>query len=297
MSSKRVLYAGLAGNLLVAATKAVAALITRSSSMWAEAVHSVVDSGDQILLLYGLHRSKLPPDDAHPLGHGRELYFWSFIVALMIFALGAGISIYEGILHIRHPEPVTNPLLNYVVLALSLLFQSWSSVFAFQEVNKAKGSLGFIEGFRKSKNPPAYMVLFEDVGDILGITIAAVAVFGVTHLHLPVLDGIGSILIGLILAVIAIGLARESKSLLIGEQATLTLRKSIVQIAKDVSDVQETEVVLAVQLSPEQVVAALKVRFPDQLRAPELAEQIKRIEQAIQKRHPEVIALYVRPRD
>src|ERR1041384_3129416 len=264
MSSKRVLYTGLAGNVLVAVTKAIAALMTRSSAMWAEAVHSAVDCGDQILLLYGLHRSKLPPDEAHPLGHGRELYFWSFIVALMIFAVGAGISIYEGVLHIRQPEPINNPLLNYIVLALSLVFQGWSSVVAFREVKKAKGSMGFIEGFQNSKNPPAYMVLFEDVAAILAI---------------------------------AIGLARESKSLLIGEQATLTLRRSIVQIAKDVSDVQEVEVVLAVQHSPEQVVAALKVRFPDALRAPQLAEQIKRIEHAIQQRHPEVIALYVRPRD
>ncbi|HEY6090963.1 MAG TPA: cation diffusion facilitator family transporter [Gemmatimonadales bacterium] len=297
MSSKRVLYTGLAGNVLVAVTKAIAALMTRSSAMWAEAVHSAVDCGDQILLLYGLHRSKLPPDEAHPLGHGRELYFWSFIVALMIFAVGAGISIYEGVLHIRQPEPINNPLLNYIVLALSLVFQGWSSVVAFREVKKAKGSMGFIEGFQNSKNPPAYMVLFEDVADILGIVIAAIAVFGVTHFHVAALDGIASILIGLILATIAIGLARESKSLLIGEQATLTLRRSIVHIAKDVSDVQEVEVVLAVQLSPEQVVAALKVRFPDALRAPQLAEQIKRIEHAIQQRHPEVIALYVRPRD
>ena len=220
MSSKRVLYTGLAGNLLVAVTKAIAALITGSSAMWAEAVHSVVDSGDQILLLYGLHRSKLPPDDAHPLGHGRELYFWSFIVALMIFALGAGISIYEGVLHILHPEPITNPRLNYIVLALSLVFEGWSSVYALQEVRKAKGSMGFIEGFRKSKNPPAYMVLFEDVADVLGILIAAIAIFGVTHFHLAALDGIGSVLIGLVLATIAMGLARESKSLLIGEQAT-----------------------------------------------------------------------------
>jgi divalent metal cation (Fe/Co/Zn/Cd) transporter len=166
-----------------------------------------------------------------------------------------------------------------------------------REVRKAKGRMGFIEGFKKSKNPPAYMVLFEDVADVLGIAIAALAVFGVTHFHLRALDGIGSILIGLILAIMAVGLARESKSLLIGEQATLDVRRGIVRIAKEVSDVQEVEVVLAIQLSPEQVVAAVKVRFPDHLRAPELAAQIKRIEQAIQKRHPEVIALYVRPRD
>ena len=296
MDSKRVLYAALAGNLLVAVTKAVAAVITGSSAMLSEAIHSLVDSGDQVLLLYGLHRSKRPPHAKHPLGHGRELYFWSFVVALMIFALGSGVSIYEGIHHIRHPDPIKNELLNYVVLGLTFVFQGWSWLIALREIKTAKGSRGLFEAFEHTKDPPSFMVFFEDSADLLGVLIAAAAVFASTHLHLPIADGVGSILIGLILGAMAIGLARETKSLLIGEQADPALRRSITQIARDVSKVQNVAVVWAVQLAPEEVIAVLRVRFPDELRAPELAEQIKTIERHVKRAHPEVIGLFVRPR-
>jgi cation diffusion facilitator family transporter len=296
VASKRVLYAALAGNLLVAITKAVAAAITGSSAMLSEAVHSVVDTGDQLLLLYGLYRSKLPPDPKHPLGHGRELYFWSFVVALMIFALGAGISIYEGILHIRHPEPISNPLLNYIVLGITFVFQGWSWLVAVKEVRAAKGSLGFIEGFERSKDPPAFMVLFEDTADLLGIIIAAGAVFAVTHLHLAVLDGVGSVLIGLILGAMAVALARESKSLLIGEQADPELRDSILSIARGVGDAEEIDLVSAIQLSPDEVIVSLAVRFPDHMRAPQIGAEILEIERRLRAKHHEVVAVYVRPK-
>ena len=297
MATKRVLYVALAGNLFVAATKTVAALITGSSAMLSEAIHSGVDTGDQVLLLYGLHRSKRPPDRKHPLGHGRELYFWSFIVALMIFAVGAGISIYEGILHIRHPEPITNPLLNYIVLGITFVFQGWSWLVALKEVRAAKGSLGYLEGFEKSKDPPAFMVLFEDTADLLGILIAAVAIFAVTHLHFAVADGIGSVLIGLILGTMAIGLARESKSLLIGEQADPALRQSIVRIARQVSSAQTVEMAFALQLSPDEVLVALRVRFPDDYKAPDIGRDVLEIERQVKAKHPEVKAVFVRPKE
>jgi len=297
VNSKRVLYAALAGNLLVAATKAAAAVITGSSAMLSEAIHSLVDSGDQVLLLYGLHRSKRPPHAKHPLGHGRELYFWSFVVALMIFALGAGVTIYEGIHHIRHPEPIRNELLNYIVLGFTFVFQGWSWLVALREIKAAKGSRGVFEAFEHTKDPPAFMVFFEDSADLLGVVIAAAAVFASTHLHLSIADGVGSILIGLILAAMAIGLARETKSLLIGEQADPALRRSIAQIAKDVSNVEDVAVVLAVQLAPEEVLVVLRVRFPNNFRAPELAEQIKTIERHVRRAHPEVVGLFVKPRN
>ena len=296
MAAKRVLYVALAGNLLVAVTKGVAAAITGSSAMLSEAIHSVVDTGDQVLLLYGLYRSRRPADAKHPLGHGRELYFWSFIVALMIFAVGSGVSIYEGILHIRHPEPITNPLLNYIVLGLTFVFQGWSWLVAVKEVRAAKGSLGYIEAFKRSKDPPAFMVLFEDTADLLGILIAAAAVFGVTHLHLAVLDGVGSVLIGLILGTMAVGLARESKSLLIGEQADPELRESILSLSRDVSGAEEIDLVFAIQLSPDQVIVALAVRFPDDMRAPEIGAEILNIERRLRAKHHEVVAVYVRPK-
>jgi cation diffusion facilitator family transporter len=264
--------------------------------MLSEAIHSAVDTGDQLLLLYGQRRAKRPPHPEHPLGHGREIYFWTFIVALMVFAVGAGVSIYEGILHIRHPEPITNPLVSYIVLALAFVFEGLTWLIALKEVKRIKGSLGFIEGFEKSKDPPSFLVLFEDTAALLGILVAAAATFGVTHFHIAVLDGVASILIGLILATIALGLARESKSLLIGEQADPALRNAIVRIAKQVSAVEEVNVVFAVQLSPDQVIVALQLRFPDGLPVVEAARQIREIERRVRAAHPEVVGVFIRPR-
>ena len=296
MASKRVLYAALTGNLLVAVTKAVAATITGSSAMLSEAVHSCVDSGDQILLLYGLHRSRRPAHEEHPLGHGREIYFWSFVVALLIFALGAGISIYEGIVHVRSPEPIANPKVSYIVLGLAFVFEGWSWLVALKEVKKVKGSRGFLEEFERSKDPPSIMVLFEDTAALLGIIIAALATVLSTQLRVPILDGVASILIGLILATIAVALARESKSLLIGEQADPALRQSILTIARDVSHAEEIDLMFAIQLSPDQVIVALAVRFPADMRAPEIGAGILEIERELRNKHREVVAVYVRPK-
>ena len=297
MATKRVLYAALTGNLLVAATKAVAAVITGSSAMVSEAVHSFVDTGDQLLLLYGLHRSRLPPHEAHPLGHGRELYFWSFVVALLIFALGAGISIYEGILHIHHPKPITDPRVSYIVLGLAFLFEGWSWTVALKEVRRVKGARGILEEFERSKDPPSFMVLFEDTAALLGIMIAALTTFLSIKLRLPILDGVASILIGLILATIAVALARESKSLLIGEQADPALRKSLLQVAREVSKAEQLELMFAIQLSPEEVIVALAVRFPADMRAREIGAEVLEIERQLRARHHEVVAVYVRPQE
>ena len=296
MASKRVLYAALTGNLLVAVTKVVAATITGSSAMLSEAVHSCVDSGDQILLLYGLHRSRRPPHEEHPLGHGREIYFWSFVVALLIFALGAGISIYEGIVHIRSSEPIANPKVSYIVFGLAFVFEGWSWLVALKEVKKVKGSRGFLEEFERSKDPPSIMVLFEDTAALLGIIIAALATVLSTQLRVPMLDGVASILIGLILATIAVALARESKSLLIGEQADPALRQSILTIARDVSHAEEIDLMFAIQLSPDQVIVALAVRFPADMRAPEIGAGVLEIERELRNKHREVVAVYVRPK-
>ena len=182
-STKAVVRAALIGNLLVAATKLLAALRTGSSAMLSEAVHSFVDCGNEILLLYGLRRAARPADAHHPLGHGRELYFWSFIVGLLIFALGAGVSIYQGIGHILHPEPITHPSVNYIVLALALIFETASWVISMRQFRAAKGPLGYFEAFRRSKDPPSFMVLFEDSAAIAGIVIAAIGTFVSVQLH------------------------------------------------------------------------------------------------------------------
>jgi cation diffusion facilitator family transporter len=299
-TSRQAVYAALIGNLLVAATKTVAAVWTGSSAMTSEAIHSFVDSGNEILLLYGQHRASLPPDAEHPLGHGRELYFWSFIVALLIFAIGSGVSLYQGIAHIRQPEPIQSPWVNYIVLALAMVFEggSWAiSVRQFRSTT-ARGRLGlydFYEAFRKSKDPPSFMVLFEDTAALLGIVLAAAGTFAATHWGMPQLDGVASVLIGCVLGATAIVLARESKSLLVGESASGELTKSIMDIAARNPAVLRVNGMLTAQLAPDQILVALSLEFSDNLRVPELEERVIEIEHSIRARHGEVIALFVKP--
>lgn len=293
-SSKTSVYAALIGNLLVAATKSVAAVWTGSSAMLSEAVHSFVDTGNEVLLLYGMRRSKRPPDPDHPVGYGRELYFWSFIVALLVFALGAGVSLYEGVTHILDPEPIRDVTVSYVVFALAFLFEGGSWLVALRHFRRVKGPLGYYEAFRRSKDPPSFMVLFEDTAALLGIVIAAAGTFAATALHEPTLDGAASILIGLVLGATAALLARESKSLLIGERADRALDRDIRRIV-ETSSAATVNGVMTVQLAPNQVLAVLSLEFTDDLRVPQIEEAVIRIEEQVRATHPEVVRLFIKP--
>jgi len=279
----------------VAATKLLAAGWTGSAAMMSEAVHSLVDSGNEILLLYGLHRAARRPDAHHPLGYGRELYFWSFIVALLIFALGAGVSVYEGIAHVRHPEPISHPAVNYVVLALAFLFEGASWIVSWRQFRAAKGPLGYYEAVRRSKDPPSFMVFFEDSAALLGILIAGFGTFAAVQLRLPLCDGLASILIGVVLGAIAFLLARESKSLLIGEHADKELSDSILRLAGLEESVTRANGVLTIQLAPDQIVAALSLDFEDHLSAAQIEDAVIEIERKIRESHPQVLALFVKP--
>lgn len=294
-SSTQVIYAALIGNLLVAFTKAAAAAWTGSSSMLSEAVHSFVDIGNQILLLYGMRRAKLRADPDHPIGYGRELYFWSFIVALLVFALGAVVSIYHGILHVKSPEPIHDAFVNYLVLALAFVFEGASWWIARKHFKTIKGSLGYYAAFRASKDPPSFVGLFEDSAALIGIVIAAFGTFAATTLNLPVLDGVASILIGVILAGTAGLLARESKSLLIGERADRKLSDSLLRIAEAASPTCKANGVLTVQLAPDQILAALSLEFDDALRVPEVEAAVMEIERQIKVAHPDVVSLFIKP--
>lgn len=288
-------YAALAGNLLVAATKTVAAVWTGSSAMLSEAVHSFVDTGNELLLLYGMRRASRRADADHPLGYGREVYFWSFVVALMVFALGAGVSIYEGILHVRAPETISKPMVSYVVLAFALVFEGASWWVSIRQFSAAKGELGFYEAFRRSKDPPSFMVLFEDTAALLGIAIAASGTYAATTLGVREADGIASILIGLVLGVTASLLARESKSLLIGERANRDLSESIMRIARSQRPAVGANGLMTVQMAPDQIVVALSLEFADSMRAPDIEGYVLSLERAIRDAHPEVKALFVKP--
>ena len=295
LSSKTSVYAALVGNVLVAIIKAIAAAWTGSSAMLSEAIHSFVDTGNEVLLLYGMHRSTRPPDLAHPLGHGRELYFWSFMVALLIFALGAAVSIYQGVVRVLRPEPINDPLVSYVVLAFAFVFEGGSWIVALRQFRSAKRGLGYYQALRRSKDPPSFMVLIEDSAALLGIAFAALGTFAASALGQPVFDGIASILIGSVLGVTSLLLARESKSLLIGERADHRLAESILRIAADDKAVASANGVLTIHLAPKQIVAALSLHFVDTLRGPDIEAAVVGIERKLRKAHPEVVTLFVKP--
>lgn len=293
--SRNVILAALAGNLLVAVTKSVAAFFTGSSAMLSEAIHSFVDTGNEVLLLYGMHRSKRPPDLDHPFGYGRELYFWSFIVALLIFAVGAGVAAYEGVKHVMAPEPIERPLINYIVLGLSLLFEGGSWWVAFKTVRKSKGEQTWWQAVTCSKDPPQFMVLLEDTAAIAGLFIAFAGTWISVVTGDPRWDGVASLLIAAVLAVVAIVLARESKALLIGERADPALQRAVVDKAKTMDGIVGINGILTSQMSPTDVVVALSVEFDDSLTIVDVETIVSRLEADVRKIRPEVSALFVKP--
>lgn len=293
--ASKAVYAALAGNILIAITKFIAAGVTESSAMASEGVHSVVDCGNALLLLHGMRRAARPPDAAHPLGYARELYFWSFIVALLVFALGAGVSFYEGLLHIISPRAIEDPLVTYGVLAFSALFESASWLVAVRQFRAEKGRLGYFAAMRTSKDPTTFTVLFEDTAALLGLAIAAAGILAAQYLEMPTLDGVASLGIAAVLAVTAIFLAKECKELLIGEPADLQIQKAVLDVAEDDAAVQRANGVVTVHLGPDHIVAALSVEFEEEKTAPEIEACIERIEARLKKERPEIARLFVKP--
>ena len=294
-TSKTAIIAALIGNCLIAVTKGIAAALSGSSAMLSEAVHSFVDTGNEVLLLYGLKRAAKPPDKVHPYGYGRELYFWSFVVALLIFAVGAGVSAYEGFVHIRHPEPITDVWINFVVLGLAAIFEGVSWWFGWKAFSRVRRSRPIWDAFVASKDPTTFMVLFEDSAALLGIAIAAVATFFSWKLKLPWIDGAGSVLIGLVLAIVAVLLARESKELLIGERASPELSAAVRETASEDPCVRQVVDITTSQMGPDQVIATISVEIDEDLRVPEVEQLIARIEGAIRSRYPQLFRIFIRP--
>jgi cation diffusion facilitator family transporter len=294
--SNRTLWVAFAANLGVAVAKFIAAAITGSSAMLTEGVHSVVDSTNQLLLLWGRKASRRPPDALHPFGYGRELYFWSFVVAVLVFALGAGVSIYEGVIHIAEPEPAVSPLIAYGVLAIAFLLEGWSTIAAFKEFRAAKGALGWLEAVRRSKDPPGFIVLLENGAAMAGIVVAAVGLAISQMSGDPRFDGMASIVIGVILALTAFLLAFESKALLIGESADPELVKALRDLVAGSTGVTKVGEVLTVHSAPDQITAMLSVDFDDGISAREVERLVCEIEQQVATRYPLVRRLYIRPR-
>jgi cation diffusion facilitator family transporter len=292
-SSKLVIYAALAGNLLIAATKFAASAITGSSAMLSEAIHSLVDTGNQGLLLWGIRRSKRPADTTHPFGYGMELYFWTFVVAILIFGLGAGVSFFEGLHKLHAAEPIRNPVVNYVVLAIALIFEGTAWSIAFKTFNRQRGSRGLLHAIRRSKDPAVFTVLFEDSAAMLGLIVAFAGVALSQYTGKDVFDAGASMGIGLILAVTAALLAFESKGLLIGEAASPAVIRGIRDIIRRNTDVLSINEMLTMHFSPRDILLTLSLDFVDGISAGRVEEVISELEQRIKTRCPEITRVFI----
>lgn len=295
--SNRVILTALAANVGIAVAKFTAAAITGSSAMLTEGVHSLVDSTNHVLLLYGTKRSRRPADAIHPLGYGRELYFWSFVVAILVFALGAGVSLYEGVLHLLHPEPTRDLGIAFAVLGVAAALEGWSTWEALRAFNGDKGEKSLLRALRDTKDAPTLIVLLENTGALAGLGIAAAGLGLAWWTGNPLWDGIASVLIGLVLGAIAVMLIVEAKGLLIGEAADPALVEAIRACAENHAGVVKVYQVLTVHQAPDMVVSVISADFDDAITAREVEQTVRDIERTVAAQFPIVTRVYVRPLD
>ena len=291
--SRRVVVAALLGNGAIAVTKAAAAFVTGSSAMWSEAVHSVVDTGNQLLLLHGMRRARLPPTPRHPFGYGLELYFWAFMVAILIFGLGAGVSLYQGVEKIRDPHPIQHAWASYAVLISAAVFEGSVWLMALRTFRRQIRRMTLLQAVRASKDPTIFTVLFEDTAALLGILVALAGVTASVVLENPLFDGLASIVIGLILAMTALLLANECRSLLVGEavspEVTADLRRLVLSQA-EVSGINE---LLTMHFAPREVLLNVSVSFVPSLPAAAIQDAVSRMEAMIKQAHPEIRRVFI----
>ena len=292
--SKLSIVAAIAANLAIAVTKFTAAAITGSSAMVSEAIHSVIDTGNDGLILLGLHMSQRPPDEMHPFGHGKDLYFWTLIVAVMIFAVGGGMSVYEGIMHLAHPHPIRDPTWNYVVLGIAAIFEGSSLTIAFRQFRKVqRDDESLFEAIAASKDPSLFTVLFEDSAALLGLLAAFLGVFLGYTFGNPYFDGGASIVIGLILAVVAVALAYQSRGLLVGEGAEPRMLESIRRLAEADPGVIRVRNPLTMYFGPHTVLLTMDVQFRHGLSATEVESTVDRLERSIRDKHPDIKQIFL----
>ncbi|HIQ14814.1 MAG TPA: cation transporter [Leucothrix sp.] len=292
-SSKKVIFAALAGNSLIAITKFIASYITGSSAMLSEGIHSLVDTGNQGLLLYGMKQAEKPASAEFPFGHGKEIYFWSFVVAILVFALGAGVSLYGGIKHIMHPAEIANPLVNYIVLSLAMVFEGAAFFFALKEFKKVKGQLTYFEALKQGKDPSIFVVLFEDGAALLGLVVALIGVFLAERTGIAMFDGIASVVIGVILAVTATFLAIETKGLLIGESADPEIVKAIHAMVDEIDPIERTNEVLTMHMGPNYILVNVSADFAPAASSDEVEGSIAELDKRIKKRFSNVKRIFV----
>ncbi|MBF9239216.1 cation diffusion facilitator family transporter [Hymenobacter sp. BT683] len=292
-SSKFAIYGAIGANIAIAISKFTAAFFTGSSAMLSEGIHSLVDSGNGVLILFGVHQSAKAPDARHPFGRSKELYFWALIVAILVFSVGGGMSFYEGIEHIKHPAPITDPTWNYWVLGLSLVFEGISCFLAFKAFNADRGDAGFWATLRRSKDPAVFAILLEDLAALLGLVIALFGVYFGHLLNNPYLDGAASIGIGILLVLVAIFLIYKTKGLLVGTGVEDETLVGVQDIVRAQSGVQHMRAPLTMYMGPTDVILALDVEFENRMTASEVETSIKTIQSAIRDKHPEFKRIFV----
>jgi cation diffusion facilitator family transporter len=286
--TKTAIVAAIVGNLAIATTKFFAAAFSGSSAMLSEAIHSLVDTGNGALILLGIRNSRKPPDFEHPFGHGRELYFWTLMVGVLIFGVGGGMSVYEGITHLTHPTPIESAKLSYIVLGLSAIFESVTWYFGWKAFSKESRGRSIIDVIHSTKDPTSFSVLLEDSAALLGLVVALVGIFLSQYLNEPYFDGAASIVIGLLLCTIATIMVHESRGLLVGEgvdRKTLEDLRAIVKADKDVAHVQHLHTIYQ---SPRTVLLVIELRFHDDISAVDIREATRRLKANIQERYPEI---------
>lgn len=292
-NSKIAIYGALAANLAIAVVKFIAASFTGSSAMVSEGIHSTVDSGNSLLLLLGIKRSQKPADETHPFGHGKEIYFWTLIVAILVFSLGGGMSIYEGITHLQHPIELKDPFWNYIVLFASIGFEGTSLIYAIRQFNKNSGKRGFWKELSLSKDPGLFAVIYEESAAITGLVIALLGVFLGHYYNNPFFDALASMLIGAVLIIVAIIMVRESKGLLVGESANSNIVKGIYDMVSNDKRVKTLYFPLTMHLAPDEILLALDVEFQSDMTVDNLFITIKELEDEIKEKFPTVKKIYI----
>ncbi len=293
-ASKLSLYGGIVANIAIAVSKFVAAYFTGSSAMLSEGIHSLVDTGNSGLLLYGTHQSERPADAEHPFGHSKELYFWGLIVAVLIFAIGGGMSFYEGIKHMQHPEPLEDATWNYWVLGISFLFEGLAFYLSVKALlAQADANVGFVKMLRTSKDPAVFASVMENLAALVGLALAGIGVFLGHWLNNPYFDGGASIAIGLLLMLVAVFLVGRTKGLLVGTGVDAATLANLERIARDQPQVRDIRSPLTMYLGPNDVIMALDVDFADNLSSSQVATAVEQLQDAIRKEHPEVQRIFI----
>jgi len=292
-SSRKAIYAALAGNSLIAATKFVAASVSGSAAMFSEGIHSLVDTGNQVLLLHGIRRAARPPSREYPFGHGKEIYFWSFVVAILIFALGSGLSIYQGWRHLDHPEPLDSLGLNYAVLGAAVLFEGGALAVAVREFNVRRGAQGFLAALRDGKDPSLFVVVFEDTAALLGLGVALAGLVLYQLTDELIFDALASIGIGIVLGVTAVWLAYESKSLLIGESASPETVAAIRSLLESEAALKSINEIATLHMGPNHVMVMLSVDFHDGMDSREVESATALLNRRVKALDPDIRRVFI----